>query len=59
MSSIAHNQQIEGHFVQILAYIRLKGHKPFLLLYAFIEKSIKNMANCHIFTNSQTLLIYY
>jgi len=30
MSSIARNQQIEEHFAQILAHIRLRGHKQFL-----------------------------
>jgi len=30
MSSIAINQQIEGHSVQITAHIRQKGHKQFL-----------------------------
>ena len=41
MSSIANNKQIEEHFVQILAYIRLKGHKKFLRLYSFFEKNTK------------------
>jgi len=30
MSSIARNQQIEEHFVQILAHILVKGHKKLL-----------------------------
>jgi hypothetical protein len=30
MSSISHNQQIEEHFVQILAHFPVKGHKQFL-----------------------------
>jgi len=29
MSSIARNKQLEEHFVKIMAYIRLKGHKQF------------------------------
>ncbi len=30
MSSIARNQQIGEHFVQILAHYPVKGHKQFL-----------------------------
>ena len=45
MSSIARNQQIEERFVQILAHIRLKGHKQLLSFYTIYRKYDKNLSN--------------